>query len=142
MKLNIIRFMVLTAVALILGSAAFAQTLNLRAVVPFNFVVGDKVYPAGEYAVNSNGNGDYLLFVAGRSTKESGLTLSYQITSGMPAEHTVLIFQHVGDAYFLQQVWTAGSRVGLGLHLSRLETLMALNTAKPETTIVAANIVH
>jgi len=142
MKLNFIRFMVLAAVALILGSAAFAQTVSLRAVVPFNFVVGNRVYPAEEYAVKTSGNGNDLLSVAGRSTKESVMTLPYPITSGMPAEHSALIFQRVGDAYFLQQVWAAGSPVGLGLHLSHLETRLALNRAKPETTIVAANILH
>jgi hypothetical protein len=142
MKLNLIRFMVLAAVALILGSAAFAQTVSLRAVVPFNFVVGDRVYPAGEYAVKTSGNGNDLLSVAGRSTKESVMALSYTITSGMPAEHSALIFQRVGDAYFLQQVWTAGSPVGLELHQSHLETRLALNRTKPETKIVAANILH
>jgi len=134
--------MVLAAVALILGSAAFAQTLSLRAVVPFNFVVGDKVYPAGEYAVNTSGNANYLLFIAGRSTKESVLTQSYPITSGMPAERSALIFQRLGETYILQQVWTAGSPVGLGLHQSHLETRLALNRTKPERTIVAANILH
>jgi len=142
MKLNLIRFTVLAVVALILGSAAFAQTVSLRAVVPFNFVVGDKVYPAGEYAVKTFGNGNDLLSVAGRGTKESVMTLPYTITSGMPAEHSALIFQRVGDAYFLQQVWKAGSPVGLGLHRSHLETRLALNRTKPETTIVAANILH
>jgi len=142
MKLNFIRFMVLAVVTLILGSAAFAQTVSLRAVVPFNFVVGDRAFPAGEYAVNTSGNGNYLLFLAGRSTKESVLTLSYTITSGMPAERSALIFERVGDAYFLQQVWAAGSPVGLGLHRSHLETQLALNKTKPETTIVAASILH
>ena len=142
MKLNFIRFMVLAAVALILGSAAFSQTVSLRAEVPFNFVVGDKVYPAGEYALKTFGNGNALLSVACRSTKESVLTLPYPITSAMPAKHSALIFQRVGDAYFLQQVWKAGSPIGMGLHLSHLETRLALNKTKPETTIVAANIVH
>jgi hypothetical protein len=142
MKLNLIRFMVLAAVALILGSAAFSQTVSLRAEVPFNFVVGDKVYPAGEYALKTFGNGNALLSVACRSTKESVLTLPYPITSAMPAKHSALIFQRVGDAYFLQQVWKAGSPIGMGLHLSHLETRLALNKTKPETTIVAANIVH
>ena len=142
MKLNLIRFMVLAAVALILGSAAFSQTVSLRAEVPFNFVVGDKVYPAGEYALKTFGNGNALLSVACRSTKESVLTLPYPITSAMPAKHSALIFQRVGDAYFLQQVWTAGSPVGLELHQSHLETRLALNRTKPETKIVAANILH
>lgn len=142
MKLNFFRFMVLAAVALILGSAASAQSVSLQAQVPFDFVVGDKVYSAGEYVVKTTGDCNCFLLVANRNLKESGMTLSYPLTSGKPAEHAVLIFHHVGDSYFLQEVWTTGSSIGVGFQRSRTETRLALNGTNSEKTTVAANIIH
>jgi len=53
MKLNLFRSLALGATALLLGSTAYAQSVSVRAQVPFAFVVGDKAYPAGEYAVKT-----------------------------------------------------------------------------------------
>ena len=46
MKLNLSRSLVILAVAMVLGSTAHAQSVKIRAQVPFDFVLGDKVYPA------------------------------------------------------------------------------------------------
>jgi hypothetical protein len=140
MKLNFFRFLALAATLAVLCSTAYAQSINVRSQVPFNFVVGDKVYPAGEYAIQTLANYNSLLFVGNRDAKESAMTLSYSITSGKPAKHTVLVFQRMGNAYFLYQVWAAGSPVGREFPASRSEILLAQNGTKPDTTIVAADI--
>ncbi len=74
MKLNFFRFLALAATLALLGSTAYAQSINVRAQVPFNFVVGDKVYPAGEYTIQTLANYNYLLYVGNRDTKESAMT--------------------------------------------------------------------
>ncbi|HXX17335.1 MAG TPA: hypothetical protein VEJ47_20705 [Candidatus Eremiobacteraceae bacterium] len=142
MKLNLSSFFLLGAAALLFGSAAQAQTVNLRAQIPFDFVVGDKVYPAGEYAVKTTGVHSYMLSIANRNIDKSGLTLPYLITSGKPAEHSALFFRRIGDAYVLSQLWAEGNCVGLEFPHSRVEIRLAMNSSKPETFIVAANIVQ
>ena len=44
------------ALCLLIGSTvipAYGQTATLKVKIPFNFVLGDKIYPAGEYAFSA-----------------------------------------------------------------------------------------
>ena len=59
-----------------------------------------------------------------------------------PTEVTVLVFQRLGDNYFLSQVWTEGSSSGREFPKSKREVQLAKNNSKPELVIVAANISH
>lgn len=142
MKLNLFRFLALVTAALILGSTAYAQAVNVRAKVPFDFVLDDRVYPAGEYVVQTIWDDSYSLFINNKDAKTSALTLSYPRRSFKPAEQTMLVFHRVGKTYFLSEVWTADSRVGRQFPMSRTEIRMALNGTKADTTIVAASIMH
>ena len=141
MKLNLFRFLVLAAAALILGSTAYAQTVHVRAQVPFNFILGDKVYPAGEYTVQSLEYYSHSLFIRSGKVDASAVTLSYPTTSAKSAKQTVLVFHRMGNTYFLSEVWCADSKVGRGFPRSHTESTMAMMQTKPETVIVAANII-
>ena len=47
---------ILAALAvLLMATAAHAQSTKVAATVPFNFVAGDRAYPAGEYTIGSDG---------------------------------------------------------------------------------------
>jgi len=142
MKLRISRTMLVAAAALTLGSAAYAQKVNVRAMVPFEFVLGDKVYPAGEYAVQSVMTNNDSLYIKNEEGAKPALLLTDPHTAPEPANQTKLVFHRLGTTYFLYQVWVAGSEVGREFPRSRRETRMALNGAKAETVIVAANIIH
>ena len=140
MKLNLFRFLVLVTVALILGSTVYAQAVNVRAKVPFNFVLDDKVYPAGEYVVQSVWDDSYSVFINNKYAKTSALTLAYPSRSVKPAEKTMLVFHRVGKTYFLSEVWSEGARVGRQLPMGRTEIRMASNGTKTDTTIITASI--
>ncbi len=141
MKLNFFRFLALAATLALLCSTAYAQSINVRAQVPFNFVVGDKVFPTGEYTIQTLTSYSYMLYVGNRNAKESAMSLSYPITS-VKEKHTELVFHRIGNAYFLFQVRVAGSPIGRGFPVSRSEIRMAQNGTKPDTTIVAADIIY
>ena len=47
--------------ALFMATAAHAQHESVKATVPFDFVVGNRAYPAGEYSVKTMGQGDITL---------------------------------------------------------------------------------
>jgi hypothetical protein len=134
------------AVALVFGSAAYAQEINVRARVPFDFVLGDKTYSAGQYAVQTAIDNTYFLSVKnidGKTTQ--GLTSSHPCISSKPtgpANQGKLVFHRVGNKYFLFRVWVGDSTVGREFPIPPRETEMAKNGLKTETVMVAANTVH
>ena len=90
-----------------------AQSVKLHAQVPFDFVVGDKTYPAGEYAVRSATEGTKLVRI--RNNEETVLSLWYPTTSGQAAKRSELVFHQLGNMYFLYQVWAEGVLLGWNL---------------------------
>jgi hypothetical protein len=97
-----------------LGISARAQDVdNLAVNVPFEFVAGGQMLPAGTYSVSrvssqvnralvirSNDNSVFLL-----PTFFDGGSVS---VNGGSADHAELGFEHVGDKYFLSKVETLG----------------------------------
>jgi hypothetical protein len=139
-----LRSILLALTFLLLATAAQAQTTNVKASIPFNFVVGDHAYPAGEYTVKSLSQGSAAIRIDNADESEKGVTLSLSCTKnkGQRADGTTLVFQRMGDSYFLYQVWTAGNSLGREFPMSKKEVQLAKNYSNPELVIVAANISH
>jgi hypothetical protein len=145
MKWKILQAMLLAAVGLVPGSAAYAQDMKLHATVPFNFVLDDKVYTAGEYTIQTAAANTFALSIKNEVETTRVLVRSYPCT--LPkvlqlAAETKLVFHRVNDTYFLYQVWSEGSSFGRQFSKSRAETQMARNGAAAETVIVAAKNVR
>jgi len=140
MKFAISKALFVAAVGMAFASAAYSQTVNIRAQVPFRFMVGDQTYPAGKYAVKTLESYSNLTYIGNRSEPKSAMTLAHTISSGAPAKNTVLLFRRIGNTYFLYQFWAEGSRVGLQFRQSPEEKELATNESKVEAVSVAANI--
>jgi hypothetical protein len=137
-----LRSILLALTVLLLATAAQAQTTNVKASIPFNFVVGDHTYPAGEYTVKSLSQGSAAIRIDNTDESEKGMALSNACSKGQPADGTTLVFERMGDSYFLYQVWTAGNSLGREFPMSKKEVQLAKSYSKPELVIVAANISH
>lgn len=122
---------------LFVATAAHAQHTAVSATIPFNFVVGDRAYPAGEYTFQSNGA---LLRIEDSDKMQLGILISNACESGMPSNATKLVFRTMDGYYFLQQIWVAGETRGRELPKSNTETRLAQNHVKSDSVIVAANI--
>jgi len=138
---NLLSF-VLVGASLLVASAAQAQEIRVRADIPFAFVLADKVYPAGVYAVETAMANTNALYIHSWGGANPALLLTNQHTSFEPSRQSKLVFNRVGKTYFLSQVWVAGSAVGREFPKSRGEVELARNVAKAETVAVAANISH
>ena len=136
-----LRSILLALTVLLLATAAQAQTTNVKASIPFDFVVGNHAYSAGEYTVKSMTQDGAAIRVDNADESEKGITLSNACGKGQPADGTTLVFQRMGDNYFLYQVWTAGNSLGREFPMSKKEVQLAKNYS-PELVIVAANISH
>jgi hypothetical protein len=125
--LNLARAFVLVLVA----GSAFGQTINMRANVPFEFVVSGKTLPAGHYAFSTNPAGSFLYV----QSLDSGYTTI--VGSGYKAENPMrqvkLVFTKYGRTYFLHQVWggTADTR-----ELPKTHREAALSTDYPLTSMI------
>ena len=49
------------------------------------------------------------------------------LSKAQPADGTTLVFQRLGDNYFLYQVWTAGNSLGREFPMSKAEVQVAKN---------------
>ena len=126
--------------ALLLATAAHAQSTNVTASVPFDFVVGDHAYPAGDYVVKSISDTGVPILIRNTNESEKGIVLSSACSSGKPASTTKLVFHRMNDQYFLYQIWREGSTEGREFAISKTELRLARNSDKPALVIVAANL--
>ena len=126
--------------ALFMATAAQAQHENVKATVPFEFVVGDRPYPAGEYSVQTIGQNDITLRIDNTQEAKTSMVNSNTCAQLNPSDKTKLVFHKVGDNYFLYQIWTEGNSAGREFPMSRIEIQISQNREKPELVIVAANI--
>ena len=103
-------------------ASAQGQSLSdhLRAKIPFDFVVGNKKLPAGEYFLgNAQTTSDLVLAISSRDGVAHTLTIPVQI--GTPTDKAKLVFNRYGDQYFLFQVWQVGVTTGRAVPKSRAE---------------------
>lgn len=102
-------------------TAVNAQTVPLRANIPFQFHVGEKVMPAGQYQVASLNNSPGVIKVSSAEKKTAALALKNTIRAKSGATESRLIFRRYGNEYFLAQVFTGGAEVGSELATSKAE---------------------
>jgi hypothetical protein len=103
-------------------ASAQGQSLsdNLRAKIPFDFAVGNKKLPAGEYLLgNAQTTSKVVLAISSRDGVAHTLTIPAQIRT--PTDTAKLIFHRYGDQYFLFQVWQVGTAIGRTVPKSRTE---------------------
>jgi len=114
-----------------------AQETIMTANVPFAFSIGDKQLPAGAYAVREMGR---ATLVESKDAVYSVLGI-YNYAGPSKADKTKLVFDKVGDHYFLAQIWTSARDQGLAVPESKLEKEFRASNNGPqggvETVIVA-----
>jgi len=117
---------------------ASAQTMRLKADVPFDFVVGGRTLPSGEYTIRSLNDGNQILSITAPDEKSIVfLTNMCQSLKASPASK--LIFTRYGDRYVLSEMWIQGSTTGRQLPKSLPEVRVADNQSV-ETVVVLAEL--
>jgi len=115
-----------TMLALIVGLAfvsavvsAKGQSTQAVAKVPFEFIVGDKTLPSGQYTVRAvSGTNKAALMISGKS---SAIRLTNEIQPNMNKTQARLVFHRYGERYFLSEVWMGGDSTGRHLLQSQQE---------------------
>src|SRR5688500_18496185 len=94
----------------IAGVSLHAQTLNLRASIPFNFRMGNVLMPGGDYDIYHSGSMIRVRNENGEVTGAISLTLPTSRTG--KGELASLEFNRYDDTYFLTKIWAPDSRDG------------------------------
>ena len=139
----------LLASALAIGMVASAPTAHAqttpvaKADIPFDFVAGQRVMPAGTYEITHSDN---LLELRATDQKAAEfLSVHAAYTLHTPSGSS-LVFDRRGDKYFLRQIWTAGNHDGYECPKTRIEKdvekIVAQNKQDASPVVIALNTVR
>jgi hypothetical protein len=117
MKATVMRLTVMFAVVMMLSVAsAYGQDVKKYQsfVVPFEFNVGDKVLPAGEYKVTGE---TQIIRIQSKDGNQNATVLPLRTVGTARTNYEAkLTFKGYNDQYYLSQVWLAD---GIGRELKR-----------------------
>jgi hypothetical protein len=133
---------VLPVTLMLLSGLMAAQSLSnskVVAQVPFDFMVSNKIIPAGECIVSSTGMDSQVLTIRNFDARKAALAKSSAGEARGAADTTVLVFKHYGDRYFLSSIRIEGSGRTYELPESKAEAeLRAQNAPASQTTLLAS----
>ncbi len=109
------------------AAAAGGQNSVMRADIPFPFVAGDEVVPAGIYFVTVDEDFLRVKFNSLQDTRIRAVRLSPGTSNRKSAasEPGTLTFYKYGEHYVLRTVWRPGETLGHNLPQSRTERELA-----------------
>ena len=124
---------------LMLGSVLCAQRTEriIKANIPFDFVVGHEIFPAGQYKVALVG--PVLLEL--RDSRGRALTsvLTESVQAPATPGHPKLRFEKDGDQNVLTQVWQEGDETGQQVLRSKSATVAVRRASGHVQTAEASN---
>ena len=125
----------------VLSGMAAAQLIGstrVAAQVPFEFMVANKIVPAGECVVQAITMDGKTLVIRNTEAKVALLSPSSQAEGKQEASHYALV-KHYGNRHFLSGIKLQGSNITYRLPESKVEAeLRAQNVAATEETLVAS----
>lgn len=133
---------------LIAGGAirANAQALEegaIEADVPFAFIVGQKTFPAGKYTLKrADDTNPGVLEIS--NDKGRG-TIFFEAQSAEAAEYprqTNLVFDKIGDQYFLSEIWASDTKLGYRLPKTSTEKSLEGGDLKTELRSILAKVLR
>jgi hypothetical protein len=135
-----------TAIALIamanfvLAGTSFAQSNGVRATVPFDFTVGNRLLPAGTYTIEKQPKNASVIMI--RSHDKPIATLSLVNPDGNKSPNGgKLLFHRYGGQYFLSEILCDQADMNVAISASKTEKRAKLQQATLNSsgqTVVAA----
>src|SRR5262245_27216276 len=117
-------------VALFATTSAAPFSVKIRAEIPFDFMVGSKRLPKGDYLIESlNDLGTFTIRHAEKGKAVTFNTVRHKLTDSPKSK---LIFNRYGDKYFLARIWDGSSETVLKLNKSKTEKRFAKLAKKEE----------
>ena len=125
----------------VVANAQVDSVPQIEANISFAFRVGDTKLPAGKYEIRSlDDNSPNVLELQSADGRTAVVfdTENAETRGDQIANKTQLVFNKVGDQYFLSQIWVVGSATGNELPKSRMEKRLAGGGTQSEKHSVVA----
>jgi hypothetical protein len=107
-----------TIASFVTAGKVMAQDHAVRATVPFDFTVGDKLLPSGTYTITSDSAN--VIMIRNRDKHVAILSLaSYE--SNESRNGGKLVFDKYGDQYFLHEILCQSAEMNMSLPISKQE---------------------
>ena len=138
------RFIPVLALLFTLAATSYAQSARRTVIlIPFDFVAGEKVLPAGTYRIEPVRRDSYTAWEIQSTTARAGAVVMTSALGGNAAgDESRLVFQKYGETHVLAQVWASGDMAGREVVQSRRTRVTIESLAgkgqKPEAVTVAA----
>ena len=126
--------------AVMTTNAQISSGTTIEVSIPHSFIVRDTTLPAGKYTVRVADDYADLSILEIRSVDRPTAVLfdTESVQRSGPARDTELVFDKIGDNYFLSRVFLSGDESGNQLSKSRMQLRLEDGGMKAETHSTAA----
>ena len=130
----------MAALAVVLAAPVSAQTVTLNASVPFDFIVGGRTMPAGDYVLSTLGDFRILQVQNTATGIMPAFATSDAADGPLDNDKVFVTFRRYGGDYFLAKIWDGSAAAGRSIPMSRAEREKAKSASigKPEIVMVLA----
>jgi len=114
MKKRILMVMATMSFFVLLVAGVYGQGEgHIIANIPFAFIAGTKTFPAGEYTIDRPSiNEPDLLLIRSVDNNQALFLNAENVQARKTPEKTELVFNEIGDKYFLSKIWVSGEDSG------------------------------
>ncbi len=140
MKKQMIRRLgILSLLLSLLVAPVRAQNIEHRIIadIPFDFVVGNKTFPAGVYTIKHLTSA--LLLIRSEDGRHSTTLGTTARQSGEKNAEPRVVFHRYGERYFIASVWTSRENYGRQFRTTRDEERLAKSGAARQPVTVAGS---
>src|ERR1041384_6947693 len=132
-------------IVLFMGTARAQSSAPLTTTIPFDFYVGDRLMPAGEYVTVVDVQLHQIVMLPADSPGRGALGLYFLISkerNEVPDGSNLVFNKYSSDRIFLARIWHDGVRTGVELPKSRREreavTATLITHSQPATVTILA----
>ena len=136
MKRNLTGTLSLVALALLFTTTGAHAQSAAQAYVPFAFSVGTTHLPAGTYKIMREEFDTNYITIRNLGTGATTLSLYQQETRGHLSHK--MVFRHVGDQYFLAQIWGPEATPGMTIPATKRERKLEVAAVPPTQNVEIA----
>lgn len=135
------RFIPVLALLFALAATSYAQSARRTVIlIPFDFVAGEKVLPAGTYRVEAVRRDSYTVWEVRSTAGRAGAVVMTSSVGGAAEEAGPrLVFQKYAGTYVLAQLWPSSDSTGRAVVQSRRGRAEAARNVRPEAVTVMAH---
>ena len=112
------------ALSLSPATAASVFSFRIKADIPFDFQIGKKKMPKGDYIIESVGNSGGTVLIR-REKGGKAVNIMTVVDKHTDKHKSKLVFRRYGDQYFLARIWDGSSETVLKIEKSSAEKKVA-----------------